>query len=108
MDKYRVGYTEKQTPDYAAEISLKTTETRTVVEVDLTGDANISIHADSESKLGDELIIKASSDGTARTITFGDGITAPDLAGAINKTKVAHLVHDGEGFVQVGTAVQID
>lgn len=57
---------------------------------------------------GTILHITAASDGTARTIAFGTGFNAPNLAGTISKTKVQTFILSGGVFVPMGAAFQID
>ena len=109
MKTYKIGSTtEKQTLVYAGVIEINPSESVEIFELPLTGAATINIGATAKPTEGDRIILKASSDGTARDVTFGTGITAPVLAGVINKTKVQEFVYDGAGFVAVSAPVQID
>lgn len=105
---FKIGSSTAVALAYAASIEINPTESRTIATVDLTGNATLDLGADAKPQVGDELIVKASSDGTARDLTFGTGFTAPVLAGTINKTKVISLVYDGSTFIASGAAVQID
>ena len=73
-------------------------------------DANKTLNLAINSKVtaGALLHVKAKSDATARSLTFGTGITAPVLAGTINKTKVQSFIYNGTTFLPLGTALQID
>jgi hypothetical protein len=88
-------------------IAIAPTETREIATIDLGEAATLNVDV-SKSTVGDELIVKVSSDGTGRNLTFGTGITGPVLTGAANKTKVQAFVFDGEGFVASAAPVQID
>ena len=50
----------------------------------------------------------AGSDGTARDLTMGTGLTGPVVAGVISKKKCAHYKYDGTTFKMVALAAQID
>lgn len=89
-------------------MELNVSESRTVVSISMAGNATLKLSADAKPSPGDEVVLKVGSDATARTLTFGDGFTAPALAGAINKTKVQALVYDGAAFVASAAPVQID
>jgi len=106
--KYKIGSATAETLAYAATIEINPSESKTIATVALTGNATLNIGATATPQVGDELIVKASSDGTARNLTFGTGFTAPALAGVINKTKVQTFVYDGTGFVANAAPVQID
>ena len=92
----------------AAAIEINPTETREIITIALGEDATLNIGADALPTIGDEVVVVASSDGTARDLTFGTGITGPVLAGAINKTKVQSFIYNGTAFVASGAPVQID
>lgn len=89
-------------------ISLKLNQTQSIVPINLESDATINLDEDSRPNPGDRAVIKASSDATARNLTFGTGFIAPVLAGVINKTKVQEFVYDGSAFIAVAAPVQID
>lgn len=108
MKKYLINNSVAFTLVYAATMELNVSESRNIVTVAMTGNGTVDLSDDAKPVLGDEIIIKASSDATARTLTFGDGFTAPALAGTISKTKVQTLVYDGSTFVATGAPVQID
>ncbi|GGB82966.1 hypothetical protein GCM10007424_23740 [Flavobacterium suaedae] len=108
MGKWKIGYTEAKTVSYAASMDAVVKESRTILSVALTGNGTLNISSDARPFIGAEIIVKATSDATARDLTFGTGFTAPTLTGVINKTKVQHFVYDGSAFVPVATAIQID
>lgn len=94
---------------YAASVALLANDSVNVFAIDLTGACTVTVSEDSKAVVpGTKIILKASSDGTARDVTFGTGITAPVLEGVINKTKVQELVYDGSGWVACSAPVQID
>lgn len=93
----------------AAAIEVDPVNDVELIEIDLTEDATLNLAADAVRNPGQRAILKVSSDGTARDLTFGTNFTAPVLAGVINKTKVQEFVwFSGSGFVAVAAPVQID
>lgn len=74
----------------------------------MTGAVTLDLTVDADLEAGAELILRALSDGTARDITPGTGMTGPVVAGVISKTKVTRYVYDGSKFVNTGLALQID
>lgn len=79
----------------------------TIFTVALAAAATLNLTIDSETKIGTPIYLRVSSDGTARDLTPGTGMTGTVVAGVINKTKVATYVYDGSAFVHVATQ-QID
>ena len=108
MKKYQIGSTVAFTIAYAATMTANVNESRNIITIDLTGAGALSLNPESKPQVGDEIILKVSSDGTARDLTFGTGFTAPTLAGVISKTKVLCLVYDGSNFIAKSAAIQID
>ena len=107
-DKFKMCNSTSKTVTYGSTMSVAPDETREIVTIAMTGDGTLSLSADAKPTLGDELILKVSSDGTARTLAFGTGFTAPSVSGAINKTKVLSLVYDGSTYIATAAAVQIN
>lgn len=108
MKKYLINNSVAVALVYAANMELNVSESRNIVTVAMTGNGTVALSADAKPVLGDEIILKVSSNATARDLTFGSGFTAPVLAGVISKTKVQTLVYDGTNFVATGAPVQID
>lgn len=108
MKKYQLGSAVAFDIAYATEMKAKVSESRSIISINLTGAGELSLDTESKPQVGDEVILKVSSDGTARDLTFGTGFTAPTLAGVISKTKVQSFVYDGTSFIATGTAVQIN
>lgn len=92
---------------YASTIAASIYNTKTILTVAMTGNATLNLTINAGTKVGSELHVKIASDGTARDLTPGTGMTGTVVAGTINKTKVATYVYDGSTFVHVGTQ-QID
>lgn len=106
---FKINGSAAGTVPYAASIALLVNDSVNVFSLALTGACTVTVSADSKAVVpGARIILKASSDGTARDVTFGTGITAPVLAGVISKTKVQELVYDGTGWVACSAPVQIN
>lgn len=108
MKKYQIGSSVAFSIVYAANMTVNVKESRSIVTIDLTGNGTLALDSESTSQVGDELILKVSSDETARNLTLGTGFTAPAISGTISKTKVQSFVYDGAGFVPSGAVIQID
>ncbi len=74
----------------------------------LTANKTLNLAIDAQVNSGALLHVKVASDTTARTLTFGTGLTAPALAGTISKTKVQSFIYNGATFLPLGDALQID
>jgi len=108
MKRYAFDYRRKRDVADAATIELQTEDSLEVVEINQSSDTTVKLHSDATPVPGDRVILKLSSDGTARTTSFGSGFTGPNVSGAVNKIKVVEFVHDGDNFIAVSAAVQID
>ena len=108
MKKYELGFAVAFSIAYAAAMAAVVSESRNIITIAMTGAGTLSLDPDSKPVIGDEIILKVSSDATARDLTFGTGFTAPILTGVISKTKVQSFVYDGTSFIPSGTAVQIN
>lgn len=108
MKTYKIGSAATAAVTYAAAMEINPSASRTIVTIALTGAGTLNLGAAAKPQIGAELILKVSSDATARDLTLGTGITGPVLAGAINKTKVQAFVYDGSAFIATGAPVQID
>ncbi|HMN90255.1 MAG TPA: hypothetical protein PKD70_06140 [Saprospiraceae bacterium] len=101
------GAASKKTLASAVTLAAGINNTVTIIEVALEIAATLNLTVDSETRVGSLLFVKVGSDGTARNLTPGTGMTGTAVAGTINKTKVATYVYDGSTFVHTGTQ-QID
>lgn len=98
------GPADVQSLAYAATIAATITNAKTILNVaQMTGAATLNLTIDPDLQAGAELLVKCQSDGTARDLTPGTGMTGTAIAGAISKTKYASYVYDGSTFVHVGT-----
>jgi hypothetical protein len=75
---------------------------------ELAANAELDLNISNQVTAGAILHIKVKSDGTARDVVFGDGVTSPDLEGVISKTKVQGFLYNGTVFLPMGAALQID
>ncbi len=104
------GVADSQSVTPAAGVAAATIANNlTIVDLGTLGAAatlNLTLNANLNT--GAILVVKALSDGTARNVTFGTGITGPVLAGVISKTKTQTFIFDGSGFVGIAAAVQVD
>ncbi len=100
---------EKQDITSAATVKLSINRTKTVVDFGELG-ANMACAAviGDDVPVGALLLVKAASDSSARTITFGEGFTSPTMAGTNSKTKAMAFMYDGTSFVATAAAVQLD
>lgn len=73
---------------------------------ELAANTTLTITASSETRVGAMVLVKALSDGTARSLTFAGDAKAIAISGTISKTKTKLLVYDGADFV--GINEQID
>ena len=108
MSKYKIGSSTVAALAFATTMELTVSESRTIVPIAMTDDATINLASDAEPSIGDELIVVATSDSTARDLTFGTGITGPALTGVISKTKVQSFVYNGSAFIASAAPVQTD
>ena len=108
MKGYQIGCSVAFAIAYAAQMQASVTESKSVISIAMAGAGTLTLATDSQPVPGDEIILKVSSDATARDLTFGAGFTAPVLTGVINKTKVQRFVFDGSNFIATGAAFQIN
>ena len=108
MKKYKIGCAVAFTIAFASEMLANVSESRNIITINLTGAGSLDISPDAKPVIGDEIILKVSSDGTARDLSFGSGFSAPTLTGVTNKTKTQRFVYDGSKFIATGAAVQIN
>lgn len=103
------GPADTQTPAYAAAINVTVKNRLTVLNIaTLTGAATLNLTIASGLAVGSKLVVKAKSDGTARDLTPGTGMTGPVVAGVINKTKYQEYIYDGSTFVATAPPNQVD
>lgn len=100
---------EAQTLTPGATIDVAITRQTTIVDCgELAANATLNATIGSDVERGAILNVKAKSDGTARSLTFGTGFTAPAVSGTISKTKVVSFIYNGTAFLPIAAAVQID
>lgn len=108
MKKFKIGYAVAFLIAFAESMLANVSESRNIIEISMAGAGTLALSPDAKPVVGDEIILKVSSDGTARDLTFGNGFTAPVLTGVINKTKAQHFVYDGTNFIPTAAAIQIN
>ena len=108
--KWPFGPADIQAPAaHAAAPAITITNGKTFLTLPtMTGAVTLNLTIDADLEAGAELIVQAKSDGTARDITPGTGMTGPVVAGVISKTKVTRYVYNGTSFVNTSLALQID
>jgi hypothetical protein len=96
-------------PAVAAVTAVEINRQTTVIDLgELAANVTLNATIGTDVERGAIVTVKAKSDGTARSVTFGDGFTAPAVAGTISKTKVVSFIYDGASFLPMAAAVQID
>ncbi len=108
MTGHQIGCSVAFAIAYAASMQANVKESRSIITLAMTGAGTLTLSPDATPTVGDEIILKVSSDATARELTFGTGFIAPVLAGTINKTKVICFMYDGSNFIATSAAVQIN
>lgn len=91
----------------AATIAASVNNTVTILTVALDTNATLNLTVAADTRVGSLLFVRASSDGTARSLTPGTGMTGTAISGTISKTKIISFVYDGTAFRHTGTQ-QID
>lgn len=103
------GDCDLQTPAYAATLAVTIADQLTfLIPATLTGALTINLTIVSTVRKGAILVCQLTSDGTARTTTFGTGFTAPALAGVISKTLNQSFIYNGTTFVPMAGGFQIN
>lgn len=99
----------KLTPEVGATTAVAVANQKTIVDLGtLTGATTVNLTIGANVPVGATLTLIAKSDTTARDVTPGTGFTGPVLAGVISKTKAQSYIYDGEKFIAMGAAVQLD
>jgi hypothetical protein len=91
----------------AATLAASVNNSATIIKVSLDTAATLNLTVDPATKVGSMLYVVVGSDGTARNLTPGTGMTGTAVAGTISKTKIASYVYDGLTYKHTGTQ-QID
>lgn len=108
MKTYKIGSSVAFALAFAAIMEAKVEHSKSIITIEMTDNGTLNLSEDAKPQVGDEVIVKVSSDATARDLTFGTGFKAPVLAGVINKTKTQSFTYDGSSFVATAAPVQID
>ena len=84
----------------AATMAVDIDNQLTFVAIDTMAQAGtLNLTVDAEVTAGARLVITAGSDGTARTLTPGTGMTGTAISGTISKSNVIVAEYDGSTFV---------
>ena len=107
--KFPFGLCDSQTPTAASTLTVTITDMFTIITpTTMAADMTLSLSISSSVLPGARIFLVATSDTTARAITFSTGFTATSLAGVISKTKTQEFVYDGTTFKPVAAGVQIN
>lgn len=107
----RVDTNDYKNPAYAATISLVCRQKRTVFQPgQLTGALTLNVSVGSASTapfVGDELRCMFAGDASARTVTFGTGLTvsATTLALSAGKKGFIEFVFDGTAWIETSRVI---
>ncbi len=93
-----------QEPDAAAILAVNVNEMKTILKPGTMG-ANMTINLtiDPQVTPGAILVMKLTSDGTARSVTFGTGLEGDALAGSADTTKYVSFIYDGSKFIPMSS-----
>lgn len=92
-----------QTPDAADTLAVTVNEMVTILKPGtMAADMTINLTVDAQVTPGALLVMKLTSDTTARDVSFGTGMEGADLAGAISTTKYITFIYDGTNFIPLG------
>jgi len=108
--KYPLGKAETITATAAATVavSINNQKTKLKFSAALAADMTLNLTVGGNVEEGAELTIVALSDGTARDITLGTGMSGPVFAGVISKTRVTKYEYWGGAFSPVSAALTLD
>lgn len=104
--KFPFGEAEKTSKDYAAAVAADINNTLTQLTIaQMTGAATLNLTVNAEMPVGARLIVRASADGTNRTLTPGTGMTGTAQTLTANKSYALSYFFDGSSFVHTGTQI---
>lgn len=96
------------TPDYAATVALDIIEKENIVQVSVTGNMTVNLDIAAHVTPGATIQAHITGDGSVRTITWGTGFLAPNLATVANKQHSVLFIYNGTAFVQAGAQIQLN
>lgn len=97
-----------QEPDAADTLAVNVNEMKTILKPGImAADMTINLTIDDQVTPGAILVMKLTSDGTARTVTFGTGLEGDALAGSVSTTKYVSFIYDGSNFIPM-SALTVD
>lgn len=107
--KWPFGAANVQSPADAANIAVTVANNFTIVKLALAGNRTLDLTVDAQVDVGAILIVRSTSDGTARDLTLGTAIDGPLLTGTISKTKSQAFFLDTDRiFKPMGAFAQVD
>lgn len=101
--KYPFGLATKIVLVFAAIIAQAIDNTYTHLTLAMTGNATLNLTPNAEMPVGSQLVIRASADGTNRTLTPGTGMTGLAVVLTANKSYNLTYEFDGATYVHVST-----
>ena len=104
--RYPFGKADEQSVTAAATMAATINNSETYITIStLSAAGTLNLTIGSGVRTGDKLYVRTTSDGTARTITFGTGFLAKALAGTISKSNLSTFIFDGTVFVNVSNTL---
>jgi len=74
--------------------ALQVWNTKTIVDLSPTQDAQVNLTIDAELRDGSELILNINQDAVGRAVSFDSNIEGDNLAGAANDRDTVYLVYN--------------
>jgi hypothetical protein len=98
--KFPMGVADVLTAVYAAIIAAVIENGFTQLTIaQLTGACTLNLTLDSNLRVGEQLVVRVSADGTNRVLTLGTGMTGAAVTITANKSWCLTFYFDGTAFV---------
>ena len=98
--QYPSGDTETIPVTAAGTMAAEVKNSETIIEItEMSAPGTLNLTVNDAVRKGSNLTVKAISDGTGRTLTFGTGMVGVAFAITASKTAVFSFKHDGTDFV---------
>lgn len=102
--KYPMGAADQQSKAYAATIAATILNHLTALVIaQMTGNATLNLTVDSQMKVGAEVNVEVSADGTNRTLTPGTGMTGNAITVTASKSLLICYYYNGTAFIHKST-----
>ena len=99
-----MGAADQQSKAYAAVIAATIQNHLTaLVLAQMTGNATVNLTVDSQMKVGAEVNVEVSADGTNRTLTPGTGMTGNAVTITASKNMLLCYYWNGSAFIHKST-----